>query len=310
MSGSKHWKELDGLRGILAVGVVLLHFGFNSFAERTLGWRGINFGLAVDVFFVLSGYVLAHSARKGVDRYAFAYRRLRRLAPIYFVTSLIAVLVAPERFQTLDLIAASPIIGGEPVNFPSWSITWEFYLPVLAVVFGVNIAPRFDNACLAIGIGISSIACWLMTATVDIGVVRAFAGLATGYFLYRAGYAGRSFGLLPCFALGLIFAGSLSFPLVGLALPITAIWCVLSGRNSTTILSAAPCQFFGHISYSLYMVHIPVLFMMGRLLGPGIDSNPIAKVGGILLSVGIAAFLTKFVERPMMTRTAAAMPAP
>jgi len=69
----QHWHNLDGLRGVLALLVTLLHFGASSFLKRRLGIPPLPLGLAVDVFFLLSGYVLTHSLRTGSTRPAMQF---------------------------------------------------------------------------------------------------------------------------------------------------------------------------------------------------------------------------------------------
>ena len=111
MKSPSHWKELDGMRGVLALGIVLLHFGFNGLAKRTLGWNGIEFDLAVDVFFLLSGFVLAHSGRNGVDPRTFAIKRFWRLFPVFFATTIVAIFASPHSVSPLELLMAVPLTG-------------------------------------------------------------------------------------------------------------------------------------------------------------------------------------------------------
>jgi peptidoglycan/LPS O-acetylase OafA/YrhL len=79
--------ELDGLRGLAALAVVIAHY----FGEVPSGFRLFTFGwLGVDVFFVLSGFligsiILEHREKPGFFT-AFYMRRAMRILPIYFVT--------------------------------------------------------------------------------------------------------------------------------------------------------------------------------------------------------------------------------
>jgi peptidoglycan/LPS O-acetylase OafA/YrhL len=111
----KHWNDLDGLRGVLALAVVFLHFGLSSFLERTLGFPSLRLELVVDVFFILSGFVLTHSLRKGYVFLDFAIKRTMRLLPVYYVTTLVALLFVVEmpEYVWLELIIAGPL-GSKP----------------------------------------------------------------------------------------------------------------------------------------------------------------------------------------------------
>ena len=63
-------------------------------------------------------------------------------------------------------------------------------------------------------------------------------------------------------------------------------------------MATAPLQWLGAISYTLYMVHIPVLAAAQALLGTRIDANAGAKLAILAISVVAAALLTLAVERP------------
>ncbi|MEO6387657.1 MAG: acyltransferase [Croceibacterium sp.] len=296
MTAGKHWQELDGLRGVLALGVVLLHFGVNNLAAQ-IGWRGLTFNLAVDVFFLLSGYVLTHSARNAFDPRRFVVRRFMRLAPVYFVTTLIAIL-ATAHFEPLELVAGVPFAGRDPINSPSWSATWEFYLPVLAVLLRVRIPERIVTPALML--------CLCLLGVADVGFAmgghyyfaRALLGLSAGHLLYRS----RLDSNLPMYALvaalAAIMAAARYVPVIAMILPMVASATILAGRRSQTVLSSSPIQFLGMISYTLYMVHVPLLLATDRLADTG--GNILAKllvIGGAIL---LAWLLTVWVERPCM----------
>ena len=84
----RHRPDLDGIRGVLACNVMLLHFGINRFAARVTGgaWPGFVFDLCVDVFFLLSGFVLTSSYLAASDRGfpRFAIKRFFRLVPVFY----------------------------------------------------------------------------------------------------------------------------------------------------------------------------------------------------------------------------------
>jgi peptidoglycan/LPS O-acetylase OafA/YrhL len=98
-------------------------------------------------------------------------------------------------------------------------------------------------------------------------------------------------------------------PLVTLLLPLVACGCVLASRTSQTVLSTAPIQFLGQISYTTYMVHIPVLMAMAW--GWDLRQGPVVKILGIVLTLVLAYLLTVLVERPFqkVLRTPSPQPA-
>ena len=295
---SRHFAALDGMRGVLALGIVLLHLGFNSFTQRIFGWSGIAFELAVDVFFILSGFVLAHSLRRGSGLAAFAVRRCLRLLPVYYLTALAAAAALGRPVPMADWLVAAPFTSRQPLNFPAWSITWEFYLP-LAVVF-VRLSPPAWAARPLLAIVLVAL------AIIDIRVAggsalygwRAALGLAAGALLYRArrdvpGPAEAWFALL---VLGMV-AGQ-TWPPLAAVVPFAATVAILAGQRENSLFATAPFGWLGAISYTLYMGHIPVLATAQALLGARIDANAWAKLAILVVSVAAAAVLTLAVERP------------
>ncbi|CAN5313246.1 acyltransferase [soil metagenome] len=149
---------LTSLRFFAAAWVVLTHF-----APEKSHWPVIAQGnLAVDFFFVLSGFVLAHAYLSQVrdrrlDVRQFLVRRFGRLYPLHLVTLLFyVVLVAtaaliklplpnPERYTGGQLVLNLLLIHGWQVrdagawNYPSWSISaeWFAYLMFPLLVTGV-----------------------------------------------------------------------------------------------------------------------------------------------------------------------------
>lgn len=296
----QHFLDLDGLRGVLALAVVLLHLGFNSFVERQFGWKGFRFELSVDVFFLLSGYVLTHAARRGVKPGVFIVRRFLRLAPVFYVTTLVTMLAMPNSWNPLELVMAMPFTGHDPVNFPAWSVCWEFYLPVLAVLLPLRVPDRWVRpllVCVLIAQGIADVG---TAGGEPLYLVRAVCGLLAGHLLYRANLS-ITLPLLPLFAaLGLIMAGSIYLPALAIVLPFVAAMCVLSGRNGGSLFAAAPFQMLGVLSYTIYLAHIPVLRLLQQSLGPALDANPLAKLGALAGTFAFAWLLTTLVERPAM----------
>lgn len=135
---SGRYVTLDGLRGIAAIAVALYHY------DRAIMPHGY---LAVDFFFVLSGFVLIEAYRerfeKGLGAMRFMALRFFRLYPLYLLGSAIAVvrvgqiywrhgleaLSLPQFLASLPvnlLLLPSPFTSELfPINVPSWSLFLE-----------------------------------------------------------------------------------------------------------------------------------------------------------------------------------------
>ena len=169
-----HYEILDGLRGVAAVLVVTFHvletYSGNKFNQI------INHGyLAVDFFFLLSGFVVAYAYddRWGkMTQWDFYKRRLIRLQPMLIMGTIIgAVLFYFQGSAAFPLIAATPIwkmllvmvvgftlvpllpsmdIRGwnemHPLNGPAWSLFFEYVANILYALF----IRKFSQKVLAV----------------------------------------------------------------------------------------------------------------------------------------------------------------
>jgi peptidoglycan/LPS O-acetylase OafA/YrhL len=130
----QHFLILDALRGIAAVMVVLMH-GFEIFCGGNYHEMIINHGyLAVDFFFMLSGYVMAHAYDDRWDRMTVGYffkRRLIRLHPLIIVGTILGALLF--YFQES---AVFPKISGTPL--------WQLILVMLVGLTLIPLPPSMD----------------------------------------------------------------------------------------------------------------------------------------------------------------------
>ncbi len=299
---------LTGIRGLAALIVLLAH------AENwsRSGTHVFPAQVAVDLFFVLSGFLIAMTylgeGGRGVhDWRAFALARFARIYPLHLATAgaigAVGVFVAlrsgfslphghltlNQFFQELFLIAALPIIGTKTVlNNPSWSIGIEWWVyftvfPALALA-GWRIPPKIA-AGLAM-IALVALAVWLETQG-NFRATRGWPALARGAGGFFAGWAVWRLTLDPgrwtppawlAAALGLsILIGSFAFAAISSAapwfcLPLLPVLIYVLATNpggAGRLLSLPPLLWLGDISYSTYLLHVPVLMAMERIGGEG-----------------------------------------
>lgn len=279
---------LDGLRGVAAVAVVLYHIGTAS-GSRWLVPRGY---LAVDFFFVLSGFVLAHAYGErltsgGMTARAFLVARYRRLWPIALLGATIGLAVSLSTRDgaalrqshgfalatALNLFLLPNIAPGiaslYPLNPPHWSLLYE-----LVANFGYGIgAPMLRPRVLA-GFLILS-ACGLAETT-----VRAHGGgslslwrVAYSFFIGVAIYRVWMRGIRPStslLALALILAAAMLAPtgpypaLVDGTLTLVVfpliVWHGASTATPDRVQRVA--RLCGAASYPLYALHYPFIMLM------------------------------------------------
>jgi peptidoglycan/LPS O-acetylase OafA/YrhL len=323
----RHFSDLDGLRGLLALSVVFLHYGINDQMRRVTGGQipGFTFELSVDFFFLLSGYVLAYSMRDRTPSVAeFALKRAFRLLPVYFAMFALVLAMAAVATRTLpylvtplpiwmvitDLFLVTPLSGIAPLDVPAWSVSFEFYLPILAValsgMLGQYVRRYSMVLVVALAVTLSAVA-YLVAAGGHYFGTRALLGLSTGCCLYlsmpRLKLPASLFKPLTLYVLiasllVVMFLASMVH-LIAVAFPWIAILAVVVGTRTRTLLSSSPMKALGHISYTLYMVHVPVLMASALTVGD-VSGHPFIKVVALFAALAAAGALTIFLERPGM----------
>lgn len=172
----KHYEILDGLRGVAAILVVAFHI-FEAFAGGNRFKQIINHGyLAVDFFFLLSGFVVAYAYDdrwRKMTQWEFYKRRLIRLQPMVILGMIIGAIF--YYFQASDIlfpmiagmevwkVILTMIIGftllpvppsmeirgwGEmhPLDGPAWSLFFEYIANILYALF----FRKFSNKVLGV----------------------------------------------------------------------------------------------------------------------------------------------------------------
>jgi len=178
-----HYVILDGLRGVASLMVVVFHL-FEAWAGGDPEKQIINHGyLAVDFFFLLSGFVIAYAYDErwaaGMSQWAFYKRRLVRLQPMIIVGGLIgaAMLGAQHSslFPKLETVTAWQVVGvlllsfvmipltpaaeirgwGEiyPLNGPQWSLFYEYVGNILYAVGLRKLSNRWLGVLVALSAG-------------------------------------------------------------------------------------------------------------------------------------------------------------
>jgi peptidoglycan/LPS O-acetylase OafA/YrhL len=184
LESKSHYQILDGLRGVASILVVTFHVLETYSGDRF--HQIINHGyLAVDFFFVLSGFVVAYAYDdrwEKMTQWDFYKRRLIRLQPMVIMGTIIgAVLFYFQASGAFPLIAGTPVwkmllvmllgftmlplpvsmdIRGwqemHPLNGPAWSLFFEYIANILYAV----IVRKFSKTLLAIFVFLS--ACFLV----------------------------------------------------------------------------------------------------------------------------------------------------
>lgn len=301
---SHRFVMIDGLRGVAAMMVVCFHL-YGNLSQAVTEWVPRAFDaafrhgyLGVDVFFVLSGFVIPHSLRHGDFGLAFlgryGLRRAIRLDPPLWATIVIELaLVRAGLYLFPDLGSTVPgwtqvlvnmaylqeILGVGNIVSVFWSLTYEVQFYLVLVSCAVLAAWMLRRSPLAarwgrpLAFGLAALT-FLYSVAIFHDVVRPpMPGLFVirwfEFFLGVLAWAVVS-GIIPLkyFAAGTSVV--LASVLLGEVGPFE-YWSTMGALATSgaitwagltgrlsTLLGGSGWQFLGRISYSLYLVHVCV----------------------------------------------------
>ena len=337
----QHFEILDGLRGVAAVAVVIFHFMEFVTPDYHDNFIAHSY-LAVDFFFCLSGFVITYAYDNKVEKTGviqFIKLRLIRLHPLVVIGALIGLLTfvfdpfsklqeAYNAGQTLLMFLSSCLLIPYPVvheryfnlfhfNPPTWSLFWEY----IANILYASLLFKLKNSIL-----------WILTL---------IAAAALSYESYRSGYLGVGWGgdnfigggsrIFYSFLAGMLVYRSnwiirtrLGF--VPIAVLLILAFLVPYAEQTNTIadpllvifyfpfliaLAAGAqlratfvkiCRFLGDISYPLYMIHYPFLWMYlsyVEVIKPPMSLMALQIPIGVLLLIGLAYIIMLYLDIPV-----------
>ena len=315
-----HYDLLDGLRGVAALMVIWYHV-FEGFAfASNSAIETLNHGyLAVDFFFILSGFVIgyAYDDRRGksLTMKDFFKRRLIRLHPMVIMGAVLGAItfciqgsvqwdgthvaismIMLSLLCTIFFIPAMPGVGYEvrgngemfPLNGPCWSLFFEYIGNILYALF----IRRLSNKALTVVVVLLGVA----LAAFAVFNVSTYGNIGVGWTLDGVNFLGGSLRMLFPFSLGMLMSRNFKPMKVKGAFWICAIalialfsvpylegleplcmngvyeaFCVIVafpiilwiGASGTTTdkQSTKICKFLGDISYPVYVIHYPLMYL-------------------------------------------------
>ncbi|MTJ54240.1 acyltransferase [Anabaena sp. UHCC 0253] len=366
MKNMNRMLEVDAIRGIAALGIVLFHYASSyKWADSHFYNNFTYLEQCVQIFFIISGFVILISIKRINRSLDFIVGRFSRLYPVYLISVITTVLITnilrmaePRTEKIYDILCnfflLQDFIGGKSVNIVYWTLTLEicFYI-IMLIIYKLKAVKYIDFIC----------GCWIVIILIDvakgnlagnanhilnyslehyqinsfnfiypslistfnfpplslsainiIGFFKDFIKInfilmqgravffIAGIMLYQIkimGFSGYRFLIigLCIVAKAFDYAGDAHF-YVFILFTIFMIIIYLAIADKLKILAIKPFIFLGSISYSLYLIHIQV----GWLLKSSFDVLPseIAVILKAAIAVVIASILTFTVEMPAM----------
>jgi len=334
--------ELDGLRGLAAFSVFLGHsIGLMKGTEALdalsssplhILWDGAG---AVDLFFVLSGFVLALPFVRKVENpkyLQFCIRRAFRLYPAFWLALVLSLAfrawgynpsgmealsdwsrsmwtsnVTPELFlRSVPLLLG---VDSRQIDPVAWTLIIEMrmslVLPVIIVALNYSRGVLFDLAifllCLVLGNVVNALS-YLPLFAIGAVLAKHHAALSMGLSDLKFSWW---IGIL---CVGILLYGNrwiipeLSFfqQNIGSGFGSTIIiLCSLTSPFLSGAFSNPVLHFMGYTSYSFYLLHLPLMMFVTSHLFPLTNSTFLCSVVVLAIAYLLAYFAFRFVEQPM-----------
>lgn len=323
MTPSGRLRELDALRGVAAVSVMAYHYTTYYSTHIDPGSRppfDVAWGrYGVNLFFVISGYVITASARTSTPPLTFALHRAIRLYPTYVAAVVVAASFAhwgPLPGWDLGLVEVMANLtmlqrhfGIPSVDGVYWTLAVEclFYAGVAALLASRSWArPRRDAAMVAWTV--ASLA-WAVGPLADdqAWVDRPVALLLRYGPLFVAGMLLKDGpGPTASTRVASILAGTIGLAALGASTPATEIGfdlgaialVAVAARGGPRALRWRPAVAVGEASYVLYLFHsVPGLVVLYRLRQRMPSGLAIATVSAAVLAFSLVAH--RRVEAPV-----------
>ncbi|AZS50481.1 acyltransferase [Entomomonas moraniae] len=323
-------KDINGLRAIAVLAVILFHFKVTGFDG---GFSG------VDIFFVISGYLMTRIIFTRIANHQFSVidfylHRAKRIIPALAFLCITLSIFGFCFFLTADLREVTQNIrkvilfisnytfyehagyfdtpSKENWLLHTWSLSveWQFYLIYPLILIGLSRLfslqkIRFIIIIMAIISLIFSIAYTPINPSFSFYSLptRSWEMLAGGIvFLFPLSLSSIFKRLIEWGGLGLIllalvlFDDSFLWPGYLALIPVIGAMFIIWSNQNSIITANPPFQWIGKISYSVYLWHWPVAVL---LLTSGLLTNPIYKVAGIIVSFIFGIFSYLFIEKKL-----------
>jgi peptidoglycan/LPS O-acetylase OafA/YrhL len=302
---------IEALRGLAALAVTWFHLT-NTYSLDWVRYSGFYGWLGVEVFFVISGFIIPYSLYRSQYRLAhfprFMLRRLVRLEPPYLVSIALVLVLwevgsrmpgfagAPPSYSLGQVLAhflyLIPLTDYTWLNVVYWTLAYEFVFYISAGLLWPVLSrrPLVVTALLVAAIQAAEIA-WRDKPTG--AALLFFVGICCARRTLRLDASWLS---LSAAAIAIAVLGWFVAPVVAFITLTTALLIAFVDIPRIRVLA-----FLGAISYSLYLIHVPVggrVVNIGRRFIEGPFQELVLSLVALAVTLAVAAVFCKYIEDP------------
>ncbi len=323
-SGKQVNKSIQGLRGVAALTVMLVHVqfmaakaGFTHLNEDTWIYHAAGYG--VMLFFCISGYLIVSTLTRSGNVRNFAFNRVIRIYPLFLILHLLMFGLGPVmKYEWMGELRGDPVGWGAHFLSNLFFLPGIFHLPIAqknAWSLSYEAAFYIIAACLFVGqrsrssvrgksFVLLSVAGIIAVTAIEIKVVF-FAVGSLVWWLERhkrlAVPMASLLGVTGCLAGFALYCSGNFLLSAACAIPFFAGLALEKGWTAVA-LRARPLVWLGKVSYSLYLIHPFVLDPIRRIclkladkISPNV-AHVVFVIFGIPAAVIVAGLSYEFIE--------------
>ncbi|MGY5765687.1 acyltransferase family protein [Brachybacterium sp. DNPG3] len=306
---SRRFLELDGLRGIAAVLVVGSHLTFaydSKYPGESAPFASIAWGAyGVQLFFFISGFVILMSAQRAKSSSDFVISRFSRLFPVYWLAVTVSIIVSilfrvphtdvgwAARLLNYTMVQRLILVPNVDEVYWTLSIEMQFYALILALLLLTHakitdrLVPWIAGIWISVSLVIATLArphtlgidpqlvvtTWKIPLNLLLVEWGPFFSAGMLMHLARKDARYRIGGLLAVLSTVVISGILHGWEQMAWVAGVAMLFTVVVLRERTGVLLWRPIQFYGRISYSLYIGHAVSGYAILHLIAPFTGRN-------------------------------------
>jgi peptidoglycan/LPS O-acetylase OafA/YrhL len=313
----KRFQELDSLRGIACLLVLLFHYTnrYSEIFNTNITSSLINFkygGLGVDLFFIISGFVIFLTIKNTTKPLDFVFKRFSRLYPTFWVCMFITFFIVKSSdlidyhrsFSDLliNLTMIPDIFGVKRIDGVYWSLLPElaFYLLMLIMI----LTKKLKNINIICYIWLIVI---ILNSFQDVMPIRVLLNLRFGhlfiigisFYKIKSGDSNWQNHLLILFSYLTSFTITDSIEKQIILLGFIVVF-YLFVYNKLKWIKIKPLILVGKVSYALYLIHQFIGYIIiSELIKIGIENNILLILVPTTIVLVMSYIITFYIEKPI-----------
>lgn len=322
-------EQLDAMRGIAAVAVVIYHY--TTFLHDRLGIEGPSWARAarlypfavgehgVALFFVLSGFVILMTLDRTRTAKDFLISRGSRLYPAFWVAMLFTagfrVFVGSDHISAATLLANVTMVPGwfgQPfVEGVYWTLVVELqFYALMLLIWRLRWLPRIEWVCagwlgllaaaqVGVRLGLAPNALEVLSTALILKFIPLFSAGMMFYRILKEGWTPLRVGvILAGYATSWLSGNYLKASVVTVVL---LVWVLMVTHRLPTLRPNRLWQWLGARSYTLYLVHMNIGFVLLTKLFAVTRSPVVLFLVPFAFALTLSAVLHHTIEAPAMS---------